>query len=98
MLGEILTSIGCKSQVAGRLAAMILFVLVKMLELSANETPANKVEKVTQPIKKINMTKALWVLIGISYIARNIEHSRPGLFAQDIMPLDLCFYSRLPKR
>ena len=69
-----------------------------MLELSANETPANKVEKVTQPIKKINMTKALWVLIGISYIARNIEHSRPSLFPQDIMPLDLCFYSRPPTK
>jgi hypothetical protein len=39
--------------------AMILFVLVKMLELSADETPANKVEKVTQRIKKINMSKAL---------------------------------------
>ncbi len=59
MLGEILTSIGRKSQVAGRLPAVILFVLVKMLELSAYETPANKVEKVTQPIKKINMTRAL---------------------------------------
>ena len=59
MLGEILTSSGRKSQVAGMLPAMILFVLVKMLELSANETPASKVEKVTQPIKKINMTKAL---------------------------------------
>jgi hypothetical protein len=59
MLGEILTSSGRKSQVAGMSPAMILFVLVKMLKLSADETPANKVEKVIQPIKKINMTKAL---------------------------------------
>jgi len=59
MLGEILTLTGPKSKVAGMLLAMILFVLVKMLELSADETPANKVEKVTQPIKKINMAKAL---------------------------------------
>jgi len=64
MLGEILTLTGPKSKVAGMLPAMILFVLVKMLELSADETPANKVEKVTQPIKKINMAKALWVLIS----------------------------------
>jgi len=59
MLGEILTSSGRKSQVTCMLPAMKLFVLVKMVELSANETPANKVEKVTQPIKKIKMTKAL---------------------------------------
>jgi hypothetical protein len=59
MLGEILTSSGRKSQVAGMSPAMILSVLVKMLELSADETPANKVEKVTQRIKKINMTKTL---------------------------------------
>jgi hypothetical protein len=58
MLGEILTLTGLKSKVAGMLLAMILFVLVKMLELSADETPANKVEK-AQPIKKINMAKAL---------------------------------------
>ena len=66
MLGQILTSSGRKSQVAGMSPAIILFVLVKMLELSADETPANKVEKVTQRIKKINMTKALWVFIGVS--------------------------------
>jgi len=59
MLGQIFTSSGRKSQVAGLSPAIILFVLVKMLELSADETPANKVEKVTQRIKKINMTKAL---------------------------------------
>ncbi len=64
MLGEILTSSGRKSKVARMSPAMILFVLVKILELSADETPANKVEKVTQSVKKINMTKALWVLIG----------------------------------
>jgi hypothetical protein len=64
MLGEILTSSGRKSQVAGMSPAMILFVLVKMLELSADETPANKVEKVTQRIKKINMVKTLRVLFG----------------------------------
>ena len=63
MLGEIVTSSGRKSKVAG-MSPAILFVLVKMLELSADETPANKVEKVTQRIKKINMSKALWVLIG----------------------------------
>ena len=59
MLGEILTLSGVKSKVGGMLPAMISFVLVKMLELSADETPANKVEKVTQHIKKINMSKAL---------------------------------------
>ena len=32
-----------------------------MLELSAHETPAIKVEKVRQLIKKINMAKALCV-------------------------------------
>jgi hypothetical protein len=59
MFGEILTLSGLKSKVAGMLLTMILFVLVKMLELSADETPANKVEKVTQRIKKINMAKTL---------------------------------------
>jgi hypothetical protein len=59
MLGEIVTWSMPKSKVAGMSPAMILFVLVRMLELSADETPANKVEKVTQRIKKINMSKAL---------------------------------------
>jgi hypothetical protein len=59
MLGEILTLSGRKSQLADMSPAMILFVPVKMLELSADEAPANKVEKVTQRIKKIKMTKAL---------------------------------------
>jgi hypothetical protein len=59
MLGQIFTSSGRKSQVTGMSPAIILFVLVKMLELSADETPVNKVENVTQRIKKINMTKAL---------------------------------------
>jgi hypothetical protein len=59
MLGEILTLSGAKSKVAGMLPAMILFVLVKLFELSADDTPANKVEKVTQHIKKMNMAKTL---------------------------------------
>jgi hypothetical protein len=59
MLGEILTLSGPKSKVAGMLLAMISFVFVKMLESSADETPSNKVEKVTQRIKKINMAKTL---------------------------------------
>jgi len=59
MSGEILTSSGSKSKVGGMSPAMILFVLVKKLELSADETPDNKVEKVTQSTKKINMTKAV---------------------------------------
>jgi hypothetical protein len=59
MPGEILTLSGRKSQLACMSPAMILFVPVKMVELSADEAPANKVEKVTQRIKKIKMTKAL---------------------------------------
>jgi mannose/fructose-specific phosphotransferase system component IIA len=59
MLGEILTSSRRKSKVAGMSPAMILPVFVKMLELSADETPANMVEKVKQRIKKINMSKEL---------------------------------------
>jgi hypothetical protein len=56
-----------------------------MLELSADEAPANKVEKVTQGIKKIKSTKASRVLIRVSCIARNIEHEarclRSGYYA-----------------
>ncbi len=59
MLGEILTFSGVKSKVEGTLPAMISFVSVNMLELSAHETSATKVEKVTQHIRKINMAKAL---------------------------------------
>ena len=64
MLGEILISSKRKSKVGSISPEMILPEFLKMLELSADETPANKVEKVTQRIKKINMSKALWVLIG----------------------------------
>ena len=65
MLGEILTLRGLKSKVAGMLPATILFVLVRVLELSADETPDNTLKKVTQHTKEMNTAKAVSVLIGI---------------------------------
>jgi hypothetical protein len=48
MLGTILTFTGVKSKVGGMFPAMI-----------SHETPATKLEKVTQHIKKIDMAKTL---------------------------------------
>jgi len=57
MLGEILTLSGPKSKVAG---------MSPMFELPADEAPANKTVNIRHRIKKLNMEKALRVLIGIT--------------------------------